>query len=274
MLPLRFRIIRPYLAGLIHSNTRLPSVPDFLRYLFQPGKTKRASKYIENVSEEGDFVRINFKGFAGRPFYYPANCRWIDLCQTIDECFNPRNWHHFFSENITISKDDVVVDCGAAEGLFTFIASARAKKVFAIEPVPTFVRALEKNFGNAPSVTIIPCALAHRATTAAMSDDEIFSRLNPSGRLEVQVTTIDRLLDECEEKISLLKADIEGFEFAMLLGAEKTIRRCRPKISLTVYHPQNNVAEMMDFLAGLHPDYRFAAKGFSDCGHPVVLQVW
>lgn len=274
MLPLRFRIIRPYLAGLIYSNARLPSVIDFLRYLVQPGKERRASKYIDQVSTDGEFVRIHFKGFDDRPFYYPNKCRWIDLCQTVDECFNPSNWHHFFSESIALSKDDIVIDCGAAEGLFTFITSAKAKKVFAVEPVPIFVKALEKNFRHVPNVTIFPYALAHRAAKAAMSDDEIFSRLNPSGRLEVEVTTIDRLFDEMGDKVSLLKADIEGFEFPMLLGAERTILRCRPKISLTVYHPQNNVSEIMDFLTGLHSDYRFATKGISDYGHPVVLQVW
>jgi FkbM family methyltransferase len=192
----------------------------------------------------------------------------------VDECLNPNNWHHFLSEHISLLKDDVVVDCGAAEGLFTFVASTKAQKVFAVEPVPKFVTALKKNFDEVPNVTIVPCALAHRATTAAMSDDEIFSRINPTGKLEVAVTTIDSLFPETGDKISFLKADIEGFEFPMLLGAEKTILRCRPKISLTVYHPQNNVAEMMDFLRGLHPDYKFVTRGIADSGHPVVLQVW
>ena len=274
MLPLRFRVIRPYLAGLIYSNTSLPPIGDFLRYLVQPGKKARANKYIEEVTPEGEFLKIHFKGYDNRPFYYPAACRWIDFCQTVDECLNPDNWHHFFSNDVQLSKDDIVLDCGAAEGLFTFVASAKAQKVFTVEPVPTFVRALQKNFQDVPNVTMFPSGLAHRATTAAMSDDEIFSRLSSRGKLEVEVTTVDRLFDAMEDKISLLKADIEGFEFPMLLGAERTIARCRPKISLAVYHPQNNVSEIMDFLLGIHSNYRFATKGISDCGHSVILHVW
>jgi FkbM family methyltransferase len=272
MLPLRLRVIRPYLSGLIYSETPLPPLMEFLRYLVQPGKQKRASKYISEVSAEGDFIKVCFKNFEDRPFYYPAGCRWMDFCQTVDECLNPENWHHFFSDNIAMSNSDIVIDCGAAEGLFTFIVSATARKVFAIEPVPIFVRALEQNFRDVSNVTIYPCAVAHRVTTSAMSNDEILSRLSPAGALEVQVTTIDHLFPN--DNISLLKADLEGFEFPMLLGAEKTISRCRPKLALTVYHPQNNVLEIMDFLLALHPDYKFATKGISESGHPVLLHVW
>jgi FkbM family methyltransferase len=274
MLPLRLRVIRPYLAGLIYSETPLPPLVEFLRYLVQPGKLRRASKYIRSTSADGEFVRICFEGFESRPFYYPVACRWVDFCQIVDECLNPDNWHHFFSKNIELSKDDIVVDCGAAEGLFTFIASAKAQKVFAIEPLPIFIQALKHNFQDVPNVTIFPYAIAHRASTAAMSEDEIFSRLDPTGVLEVQVTTIDSLFPENGDHVSLLKADIEGYEFPMLLGAEKTISRCRPRIAITAYHPQNNVSEIMDFLSALHPDYKFATKGISDCGHPTILQVW
>ncbi len=271
---LRFRIIRPYLASLIFwKETRVPA-REVARYLLQPGKKARASRFIHEKSVTDNYVEIRFHGYESEIFYYPTKCRLNDLYQTIDECLNEKNWHHFFSENVRIAEDDVVVDCGAAEGLFTFVAASKAKRVYAIEPVPVFVESLRKNFESSTKVSILPYAVGHRADRVRMSDDEIFSRIDSKGSLEIDVRTIDELLSQEDEPISLLKADIEGYEFPMLLGAEETIRRRHPKIALTVYHPQNNVSEIKDFLSRVHSDYRFAVKGIGDNGNPVLLQAW
>ncbi len=135
MIPRRFEQVRPYLASLIHSRFDRPPVREMARWILQPGKEARAQRYIRSKTLEGDFFRVEFTGHE-KPFFYPARCSWIDLCQTIDECFNPENWHCYLSDCVSLSKEDVVLDCGAAEGLFSFIAADMAKKVYAIEPIP------------------------------------------------------------------------------------------------------------------------------------------
>ena len=155
MLPARFKVIRPYLAAHIHANENRPRFVELLRSLCRPGKESRASKYISKVDEQGDYRAITFKGL-DEPFYYPKTCSWIDLCSTIDECFNPNNWHNYTAHYTHVNSDDVVVDCGAAEGLFTFICAQKARKVLAFEPLPKFVAALRQNFERSSNVTIYP----------------------------------------------------------------------------------------------------------------------
>lgn len=272
MLPKRFRIIRPYLASFLHSNFERPGFDEVAHWLLQPGKEGRASKFLVDREEEGEFLKFYFSGFEETPFYFPKECSWIDFCQTIDECFNPKNWHHFFSDSLKIEPSDTVLDCGAAEGLFTLIASQRAKHVYAIEPIPKWQTSLTKTFGEKDDVTILPVAVGHRPATVRMTDAEICACVSASGNLEIQVDTIDSLFFEKGQSVDFIKADVEGFEFQTLLGAEETIRANRPKISITVYHRTNHFIEMQEFLENIHPDYQFKTRGISECGNPVLFQ--
>src|SRR5436190_23527776 len=142
MLPQRFKLLRPYLAAWLQPDQSRPPLAELLHYFCRPSKQNRAARYIEGLQDIGDYFAINFKGFA-QPFYYRKDCSWIDLCATVDECFNRANWHHYFSDHTPVLEDDVVIDCGAAEGLFTFISAQKAKKVVAFEPLPKFVTALQ-----------------------------------------------------------------------------------------------------------------------------------
>jgi FkbM family methyltransferase len=273
MIPRRFSNLRPYLASLIHSRFQRPSAREILHWITQPDKQQRAMRYVEGKKESGDFSEIMFRGHP-HPFYYPAKASWIDLCQTIDECFNPENWHHFVSEETPLGPDDVVVDCGAAEGLFSFIAAGTARKVYAIEPIPSWHPAMEKTFRAFGNIELLKVGAGHTLSMMRMTNDEIYSRISSQGNLEIQVATLDSLFADRDLGVTFIKADVEGFEFQMLLGAEKTIRKNRPKLSMTVYHDTNHFTEMVEFLKNIHGDYRFRTRGIAPNGNPVLLQVY
>jgi len=273
-LPGRVQIVRPYLASFLHKRFSRPPALEVLRFLVQPDKEGRAARYIQSREREGEFFKVVFSGHPATPLYYPSACNWTDFCQTIDETFNHRNWHYFLSGGMALRDTDVVVDCGAAEGLFTLVAASKAKKVYAIEPLPEFGLGLGRTFGANPKVAILACALGHRQATAMIARDEIRSRLSANGSLQVRVDTIDGLMDDEDEAVTFIKADIEGHEFQMLLGAENTIRTHRPRLSLTVYHSQNSVPQIREYLRQLQTDYAFRTVGIAETGNPVILQVW
>jgi len=129
-----------------------------IQWLTQPDKEQRANKYIDRVTSEANLKQIWFKQL-NRPFYYPKSARWIDFCQTVDECFNPHNWHHFITKETPIGQNDIVVDCGAAEGLFSYVAAFKAKKAYAVEPVPSWHSAMKKTFAEFDNVETV---LSHR----------------------------------------------------------------------------------------------------------------
>jgi FkbM family methyltransferase len=244
-----------------------------MHWLTQPDKEKRALRYIQSRTEDQDFVEVHFAGFTS-PFFYPKHASWIDLCQTVDEVFNPANWHHFISEDTPINSTDIVVDCGAAEGLFSYYAARIASKVYAIEPIPMWHKSMEKTFKSVSNVEMIKTGVGHKNATMRMTDDEIYSRVSSKGSLEIPICTLDSIFADKKSPITFLKADIEGFEFQMLLGAENLIRENKPKISMTMYHDTNHFIEVREFLLNLHSDYRFRLRGIAENGHPVLIQAF
>jgi FkbM family methyltransferase len=273
IIPIRYKNVAPYLASFIHRRYPRPKIKEMIYWLTMPSKEKRAKKYIEKLENDDHFYSLKFN-VCSNTFYYPKEASWTDLCQTIDECFNSKNWHHFQSEHTPIGPEDIVIDCGAAEGLFSFYAAKKARMVYAIEPIPSWQRSLKKTFLQFENIEFINKGVGHKPAFMRMTNDEIYSRISQTGDIEVEITTIDDLFMNSKNPISFIKADIEGYEFKMLLGAENVIKKYKPKISLTVYHDTNHPSEMIDFLIGIHPDYKFHMRGIAANGNPVILQAY
>lgn len=74
---------------------------------------------------------------------------------------------------------------------------------------------------------------------------------------QVQVTSLDWLLREgLLPPVSFIKADVEGYERELLLGAEETIRRYHPRLSLCTYHLPDDWRVLRDMVKGFRPKYR------------------
>ena len=54
-----------------------------------------------------------------------------------------------------------------------------------------------------------------------------------SGTIKVETVSLDC---DIEEKITLLKTDIEGAEWDALLGAKEHIKNDKPKLAISIYH--------------------------------------
>ena len=78
--------------------------------------------------------------------------------------------------------------------------------------------------------------------------------------------TIDQFLEEqgiIMDQNDLIKIDAEGADFEVLLGAQKTITRFHPQITVTTYHRDEHVEQIVTLLKTLVPQYRMRLKGFS-----------
>lgn len=120
------------------------------------------------------------------------------------------------------------------------------------------------------NVELLKVGVGHKQAQMHMSENEVCSRISSAGGLAVQIETLDVLF--ADQPITYIKADLEGYEFPMLLGAEEVIRRNRPKISVTVYHKTNHFVEIREYLKNIHEDYTFVTRGIADNGNPTLLQ--
>lgn len=153
----------------------------------------------------------------------------------------------------TVKEGDEILEVGANVGIFTVLLArwtGLRGRVHAFEPTPRARKTLQTHLmlnHVAERVTIIPEAVSDSPGRAAFftvgtSGENTLSpkhaRIPSAERIEVQVTTIDAYCKKYKIVPSLIKIDIEGYEFHALRGARQTIERYAPNIVVEL-HPMN-----------------------------------
>ncbi|MDR2439744.1 MAG: FkbM family methyltransferase [Planctomycetaceae bacterium] len=151
------------------------------------------------------------------------------------------------NEHIQLKSGDIVIDAGANAGLFSALGSAKGCYVYAFEPIP-YMREnyLVKIAAWNRNITVCPFALWDKEEELTFS----VSRVNPHSasaarntgyKMIDQVTVHALSLDEFVRqnnipRIDFIKADIEGAERHLLMGAKNVLKEFAPKLSICTYH--------------------------------------
>lgn len=85
-----------------------------------------------------------------------------------------------------------------------------------------------------------------------------------------RMVSLDGILDE----YNFLKADIESFEYRMLLGAEKGIKKCRPLLAICIYHNAVDLYSIPLLVKTLVSEYKIAIRQHSNDLSETVLYAW
>ena len=159
----------------------------------------------------------------------------------------------------------MVVDIGANVGFFTLLAATNHVPVVAVEPNAANVDILLRNLERAwPSidvpVEVYPVALGAKpgvqtifGTGQGASLIQGWGGIRATHRRRTPVTTIDRLLADrlaVADEAALIKLDVEGYEFEVLEGSERTLR-LDPSPTWIVEHGLTR-----NFPAGGNPHFR------------------
>lgn len=244
-----------------------------LRFLTQPSMRRRGMRHVTGLREEAGQFAVALNG-CDRPIYWPRDWGLDTLGMLISEQFDPRDWHFYQIAETRLEPDDVVLDCGAAEGLFTLLAARTCRKVYAFEPLPLFCENMRRSFAGLANVQIVPLLLSNRAGEAGLSAQGIVSAEAKDGALRCRVETLDNLFPDGSERVTYLKADVEGAEMELLEGARRLIARDRPKIAVTTYHCREHAEQITAWLRELSPRYRIKTKGVCEKACPVMLHAW
>lgn len=154
-----------------------------------------------------------------------------------------------------VTARDVVVTAGGNQGLYTRLYSNIFNKVYSFEPDAKNFHFLVMN-NQKENVVKMNCGLGNTADFLSMH------RPQPNNTGMHEIANIPGIvpilpLDSFNFKtLNLLQLDVEGYEFNVLLGAIRTIERCRPVIVLE----RGNKPEIINLLSTLK---------YSHVGHSV-----
>ena len=142
-----------------------------------------------------------------------------------------------------ITCGSVCIDIGANVGALTLVMSKLTGPsgiVYAFEPGPSTFNRLQANIvlNKLTNVTPVRVGLGERKEVLGWRMD----RLNPgnAGLTRgaefdelIDVTTLDSFIEsQSVQSVDLLKVDVEGMEFPVFLGGQKTLETFRPTILL------------------------------------------
>jgi FkbM family methyltransferase len=195
-----------------------------------------------------------------------------------------------------LGPGDIGFDIGAHVGSRVRAWRRLGARVVAVEPAPDCLRVLRLFFGRDRGVTIVPTAVGASAGTARLAvstatptvssmsagwiesviTDRRWSRVKWDSEVEVQVTTLDRLIAEHGEP-AFCKIDVEGFEAEVLRGLSRPVRALSFEYLPQAHDAALTTLELVKDLGGYEYNYspietmRFASERWLDAAGLVEL---
>jgi FkbM family methyltransferase len=170
--------------------------------------------------------------------------------------------------DVSVKKDDVVIDAGAWIGDFSAYTSSKGAIAYAFEPTKEIydwlqqTKDLNEKAGGGKIFTI-PKALGDKNDEITISIETRSSGANSisMNRGEkgetIVVQTLDDFVKENKiEKVDFIKADIEGAERDLLRGATDVLRTYAPKLAICTYHLPDDRQVLEKIIKDANPAYK------------------
>lgn len=188
-----------------------------------------------------------------------------------------------------ISPTEVVIDCGAYVGDFLeryiFNRTGVFGKYYACEPSDKQFTALKSRRKRLleewaledEQIELLLSGIGHKEYKTTFSNEgasmNALTLSTEAMDIEdgIQVRTIDGITND---RVDLIKMDIEGFEMNALQGAERTIKQYHPKLAISIYHKPEHLFEAALYLKALVPEYKMAIRHHSMTLNETVLYCW
>ncbi len=197
--------------------------------------------------------------------------RWRGLQET----YEPSVWGHLMSQ---VTGNDVIVDVGAFIGLYTIALAKRVGPpghVVAFEPEPSTFAWLQRHValnevGN--KVKLVCAAVGDQVGKIRFSEGlELQSHVAADGETGRAVTATTLDAEFPQERVDLLKIDVEGYEEKVLLGGARLLKDVArsPRMIYIEVHPYawKELGTTGESLLGLLKEYGYRVSDLE--GQPV-----
>ncbi len=146
--------------------------------------------------------------------------------------------HKYDSESFSVQKNDILADCGAAEGIFGLDHIDLVDKLYLFEYEEEWIAALRQTFlPYRNKVEIIPKYLSD-----VVGDESC--------------TTLDACFEN--DRVTFIKMDLEGHEYNVLRGGKNTLQRKDPlKLAIAVYHNKEDESKILQYLSGITENFYY-----------------
>lgn len=227
-----------------------------------------------------------FKSFLHDPVYMMTQQEWDEyndfvqktpaIIEKYHHAFQELSATEFYYEHGLIYLDDkikskirdgIVLDCGSFDGAsMVVMAEYHPEKIIGFEPSEKNIGQCRKNLQNAQvncPYDIFCSCVGDRDGVISFEDsgNSMASISNSQNGSQVPICKIDTFCEKNNiDRVSWIKADLEGAALDMIKGAEKIIRRDRPLLTIGVYHSPQEFFEIPELLHQWIPEYKMMLR--------------
>lgn len=183
---------------------------------------------------------------------------------------------YFDLDLVKCSDEEVFVDLGAYTGdtVLSYIKNYGEdcyKKIYCYEITPSVFEKLKKNLSKYKNIEFRLKGIGDGEKEMSFTPNTFSASANTvseNGTEKINVTTLD---SDITERITLIKADIEGYEQKAIIGAKKHIRDDRPKLLFSVYHNNEDLWKIPRMIHEIRKDYKFYLRYKSSPIYPTEI---
>ena len=162
-----------------------------------------------------------------------------------------------YSKLIPLSDKEIIVDLGAYDGdtirEFLTATEGRYEKIYALEPDAKNFRKLTRKTEGMEKLELFNIGAWDKKETLFFDTKGGRNSHRSDEGSPIEFDSVDNLIND---RVTLLKMDIEGAELQALCGAEKTIRTHKPKLYVCAYHRNEDMFALPFKIRELCEDYR------------------
>jgi FkbM family methyltransferase len=242
----------------------------------------------KQLGEGTDSVDLGFLGFRAskidlKSLGYPIKLYFVPFAAHIQFVMQP---YRCVANTGTIEAlpGDYVLDCGGCLGDTALYFSHKVGphgKVLSFEFVPSNVELWRRNVEMNPhlmsAIQLVQSPVSERSGEKLFIEGSgpgtrVAAQARDPKALRVETVAIDDVVNsEGLPRVNFIKMDIEGSELIALRGAEKTLRKFRPKLAISIYHKLPDFWEIARYLDSLDLGYRFYIRHFTIHAEETVL---
>lgn len=224
---------------------------------------KQKAYYLHNNIKDIVWLYQILEDYTSKFLLYSIINNWVNYDFQTLNLFTASKFKHYFDLDLIPNlKDEVFVDIGAyiGDSVLDFIESYGLdsyKKIYCYEITADIFNQLKSNLQPYPNITFINKAVKDKNGKIFIKenvDDSSSNSTCQNGQFAIDAVCLD---DDIEEKISLIKMDIEGDEFLALQGAKNHIAKNCPKLLISIYHKNIHLTQLAKLIYSYNNNYKF-----------------
>lgn len=178
---------------------------------------------------------------------------------------------YFISDIMKPDDNEVFVDGGSFDGETVRQAikftQGKYKKIYAFEmDKENFKLIPHKDFDS--RISFINMGLWNEAQMVSYFGNDRGSEIMDGGNQTAKCVALDDIVDD---RVTFIKMDIEGAEQKALEGAQRIIKRDKPKLAICIYHKPEDLWEIPMYIKALVPEYKIYIRHHGNNNEETVV---